>query len=157
MTYASGTKVSPEQTRGEIEKTLRRYGADGFSYGYEGDRSIVAFRAHDRYVRFEVGQRPIEEFRLTPSGRVRSAGDQRRAREQEVRERWRGLLLVVKAKLESVETGIETFEEAFLPHIVLPDGGTVAQHLIPEIAKTYETGEMPSLLPGRRELTSGAA
>jgi hypothetical protein len=39
------------------------------------------------------------------------------------------LLLANKAKLSSVEDGIETFEDAFLAHIVMPDGTTVSQHV----------------------------
>jgi hypothetical protein len=36
MAYAANTTVAPEKSRAEIERTLRRYGADAFSYGYEG-------------------------------------------------------------------------------------------------------------------------
>ena len=39
----------------------------------------------------------------------------------------------MKAKVESVESGIETFEEAFLPHMVLSNGETVGQKMIGQI------------------------
>jgi hypothetical protein len=55
--------------------------------------------------------------------------------------------LVIKAKLEAVESGIACFEEEFMAHIVLPDGRTVGEHVIPGIAQAYETGNVPALLP----------
>lgn len=56
------------------------------------------------------------------------------------------MALVIKAKLEAVEAGIAAFEEEFLAHIVLPNGSTVGQFMMPQIAAVYETGRMPPLL-----------
>ena len=61
-------------------------------------------------------------------------------------QRWRALLLVVKAKLEAVEAEIATFEEEFLPHIVLPNGRTVGEMALPEIERAYQGGRTPALL-----------
>ena len=66
--------------------------------------------------------------------------------EQEVRRLWRSLVLTIKAKLECVESGIETFEHAFMANIVLPDGRTVAEHVAPGIAEAYRTGKVPLML-----------
>jgi hypothetical protein len=41
------------------------------------------------------------------------------------------LLLIIRAKLEAVESGITTLESEFLANILLPDGGTVGQWLSP--------------------------
>lgn len=35
MAYAAATDVSSDRTRAEIEKTLLRYGAERFSYGWD--------------------------------------------------------------------------------------------------------------------------
>ena len=67
--------------------------------------------------------------------------------EQACRQRWRALALVIKAKLEAVESGITTFEDEFLAHIVMPDGQTVATHIKPRIAEAYEGGRMLALMP----------
>jgi hypothetical protein len=42
--YASETSVSQDRSRAEIERTLQRYGADMFSYGWkdEGDDVLYA-------------------------------------------------------------------------------------------------------------------
>jgi hypothetical protein len=37
--FAENTSVSAERSRAEIEKTLRRYGADQFMYGWESGPS----------------------------------------------------------------------------------------------------------------------
>lgn len=92
------------------------------------------------------------EFRMTPSRRQRRTDAQvEKAYEQAVRQRWRALALMVKAKLEAVEAEIATFEEEFLAHIVLPDGSTVGQTMIPQVAVAYETGQMPKMLPAPGE------
>jgi hypothetical protein len=80
------------------------------------------------------------------SWKRRPAEQAERAWEQACRQRWRALLLCIKAKLEAVECEITTFEEEFMAHIVLPGGGTVGQHVLPQIAEAYETGRVTPLL-----------
>jgi len=120
-------------------------------YGTTTDRAIVAFEMAGRRIKFDLPMpdRMSEEFRFTPAKRhLRDADQQAAAYEQAVRQRWRALALVIKAKLEAVETGITEFEEEFLAHIVLPGGQTVGQWMLPQIAKAYDSNSLPSLLPG---------
>ena len=148
--YAESTSVSSEKSRGEIERTLLRYGADSFMYGWEGLGAVIGFRMRGKMLRFTISLPPkdADEFKYTPSKRRERAPDDRiKAWEQSVRQQWRGLALVVKAKLVAVETGIATFEKEFMAHILLPDGQTVGDYMIPQIEKAYETGEMPTMLP----------
>ena len=150
-TYAQSTTVDSGKSRAEIERTLARYGAEGFMYGWDRDRAIVGFVIAGRQVRFELPlpDRNAREFTHTPSrGQRRSPEQQEQAYEQGVRQRWRALALVIKAKLEAVETGIVTFEQEFAMHFMLPSGQTVGQWVLPQLAKVYESGEMPALLPG---------
>jgi hypothetical protein len=126
MTYAAHTKVPVDRSKTEIERTLTRYGADRFAYFVEAGKAIIVFEAHDRRLRFD--------------------GDS--VREQQTRrQRWRALLLCIKAKLEAVEAKIESFEEAFLAHVVLPDGKTVGEHALPAVAAIYKGGQITPLLP----------
>lgn len=150
--YAEGTAVTPERSRGEIERTLTRYGADAFSYAYDGNIARVMFRADDRMVRFDITLPQVDdpEFYRDGRGTVRTPTQRRSAQEKEIRRRWRALALVVKAKLEAVESGLVTFEEEFLAHLVLPDGSTVGETAVPAIEQAYATGEMPELFPGQR-------
>lgn len=156
MSYAAKTTVTPERSRAELEQILKRYGASAFGYGYEGDLAVVTFRAHERIIRFTVTVPPLTEFRYTSGAawevgaRSRTAAQQRSAREQAERQRWRALCLVVKAKLEAVESGVTSFENEFLAHVLLPGGTTVGEWAVPQLELVYETGDMPSLLPGAR-------
>lgn len=150
--YAAGTEVSPEKSRAEIESILSRYGADQFMYGWQDGAAVVAFRARGRHVRFLLPlpspTDPQFEWRKRGGGSVRRTPQQRAdACQQEVRARWRALALAIKAKLECVASGIAEFEDEFLAQIVLPNGQTMAEHSRPLIARAYETGRMPPLLP----------
>lgn len=129
--YAEKTKVPVSRSRDEIERVLSRYGADAFGYGWDAGRAVVSFRAQRRYIRFAM------EIPLSA---------------QEERQRWRALVLVIKAKLEAVESGITTFENEFLAHVVLPDNRTVGEWLGPQLDTIYSDGGMPKLLmPGGNE------
>lgn len=153
--YATETTVTSEQSRAEIERTLSRYGATSFAYGWEGLTAVVAFQAEGRRIKFTIPlpDQDSKEFRFTPvRGWERSEKQQRDAWELACRQRWRALALVVKAKLEAVAAGISEFEDEFLSHIVLPNGQTAGQWMRPQVAKAYETGTMPSMLalgPGK--------
>lgn len=146
--YAEGTSITPERSQQEISATLRKYGAQSFVYGWEDNRAMIQFTAHERHIRFllDLPSPDDKEFRTSPGGRARDVQAVRKACEAEIRRRWRALNLAIKAKLESVETGIATFEEEFMAHIVMPDGHTVAEHLIPKIDAAYRSGGMPPSL-----------
>lgn len=151
MNYAANTDVSSSRSRDEIERTLARYRATSFMYGWEGERAILGFVVNGRQVRFTLTmpERGAREFTRTPSrGNARSADQAEKAYEQAVRQRWRALNLVIKAKLEAVSAGITTFDMEFAVHVLLPDGRTGGDHLLPAIEEAYRTGTMPRLLPG---------
>jgi hypothetical protein len=138
MTYAQRTTVSVDKTRAEIERTLRRYGASTFAYAMEAGRAVVMFEANARRIRFDLPLPPLKDSMTAASLKTD---------EQIHRQRWRALLLAIKSKLEAVECKIETFEEAFLAHVVLPDGSTVGQHAAKSIALAYSGNRMVPLLP----------
>ena len=127
MTYAAKTTVPVDQTIVEIRKTATKHGCMQFMFGVTDDRIIVGFTKEGRQVRFQATQKM--------------------GNEQRNRSVARALLLVLKAKLEAVASGIVVFEDEFLANIVLPDGALVGQQVRGSIAKAYETREMPPLLP----------
>lgn len=134
--YAENTAVSSEQSRAEIEKTLRRYGATGFMYGWQETQAVVVFDFNKKRVRFTLFMPDQNERRFTHTEHRNTPRTKEQAYkewEQACRQRWRALALVIKAKLEAVETDITTFEEEFLAHIVVRDGRTVGETLIPSI------------------------
>jgi hypothetical protein len=146
--YAAKTVVSSDRSMAEIEKTLMRYGASKFMYGRDVARIMVGFEMHDRRLRFVLPMPDDSEFKHTPTGRVRRNSEAvHEQHEQAIRSRYRALLLSIKAKLESVESNIEEFEDAFMAQIVLPDGSTVGERMKPQIEAAYRDGQMPPLLP----------
>ncbi|UFU03460.1 hypothetical protein LQF12_02280 [Ruania suaedae] len=145
--YAESTQVSSDRSRAEIERTLTRYGASSFTYGWDDTRAAIGFVMEGRQVRFvlPLPDRQADEFRLTPTGKQRTASASETAYEQAVRQRWRALALMVKAKLEAVAAGIVTFEVEFLPHTVLPSGRTVAEDVLPAVEEAYSSGSVRQL------------
>ena len=125
--YAQRTKVPVIQSRMEIERTLTRFGASGFAFAQEPNKALVAFRMNKRHIRFTL---------TMPKGYT----------PQDERQRWRALLLVIKAKLEAVRAGIVEFDTEFMAHVVMPNGQTVADIIQDQIKAAYETGQMPPLL-----------
>lgn len=147
--YASETSVDSSQSRAEIERTLSRYGATSFSYGWEVGRAAIAFVADGRQIRFvlPLPDKNLREFTHTPSTKKPRAPKAAEAEyEKAVRQRWRALALVVKAKLEAVSVGIVSFEQEFYAHTVLPNGRTVYEHTRDAVENAYLTGTVPPML-----------
>lgn len=150
--YAQNTSVPADRSRAEIDKILTRYGASGFGYSWERrevpinpvpvygpkteqrDFAAIVFQFKERRVRLDV-----------PMPTAREAGTAERA-ERATRQRWRALLLVIKAKLEAVESGISTLEQEFLAHVVTESGRTIGEIIIPQISEAVQAGR---LLPAK--------
>jgi hypothetical protein len=145
-----------EKSRAELERLVVRYGATSFQLGWEATTAVVAFRLHDRFVRFDLGLPHESDPRFRKSKRRRygdyldnTAAQRAAVCAAEHRRRWRALLLVIKAKLEAVDSGITTFEEEFLAHLVVPGGKTFGAWAVPQIAEAYKRGmDLPPLLGG---------
>lgn len=130
----------------EIEGLLTKAGCTQFTIGsdVETRRAMVQFKANNRIVRMVIALPNPSDQQFTQHPRYkwqkRPAGQVQKAVEQAERQRWRALFLVIKAKLEAVESQIATFEEEFLPHIVLPDDTTVGSVVLPLVQAAYSGG-----------------
>ena len=74
--YAKNTNVTSELSRLEIERILIKYGADNFAYATANGQALIGFTMLDRQIKFILPLPKREEFRLTPTGRERSANSQ---------------------------------------------------------------------------------
>lgn len=150
--YASGTTVSIERSRHELEQLLIKRGATAFAYGWQDERVMIGFQHSGRHIRFflPMPSRTDRAVLYTPTRQRRAPSAIEKVFQQELRRRWRSLLLIVKAKMEAIESGVTTFDDEFLPYIVLPNGQTIGEYMKPQIALAYEHNTMPSLLPGTR-------
>jgi hypothetical protein len=149
MSYASNTNVSEDRSRQEIERLLMKYGADEFGYLTRREQAMIGFVY--RGLRFEMSiplpNREDKQFCQTPTrGTRRTETAAMKEYQQEVRRRWRSLCLAVKAKLVAVEDGVMQFEAEFMPYLVLGDGRTMHEHMLPRIEAAIQSGQPLKLL-----------
>lgn len=161
MSYAQGTEVSIEKSRLELERLLAKHGATRRMMGADEVEgfAFVVFEMAKRQVRLRVPVPTVdalvaamEKASAKPTGYYQSGFSATKwatkKREQLERERWRQLLLLVKAKLEMIALGLSTVEREFLADIFLADGRTVHETLAGAIEKNYIEGGVPRLLLG---------
>lgn len=125
--YAKDTSVEIAQTIKDIEWEVEKYGGGQFYFGQMPSQLVVGFSKDERQVRFQV---PLQEN--APQANRSMA---------------RALFLVIKSNLVAAESGVQSFQDAFLSNILLPNNQTLGQSVREQIALAYETKEMPTLLP----------
>lgn len=146
MPFAKNTKVSPERTIEEIKCTLRRYGVEDFGHLESKSQAAFGFKVDNLAIQISVALPSIDDdsVRLTASGLERPDEACQRELEQQIRTRWRALLLAVKAKLEAVEAGISTVEQEFMAFVVV-DGRPLGELVIPELKQAAIENRRPRL------------
>jgi hypothetical protein len=127
--FAEDTKVSTGQTQSEIKARLRTAGADQIAVFESADKSAVAFRLGGSMYRITVPTDP-----------------KAKERDQDERRAWRLLGLLMKSKLEAIREGATTVEREFLADMLLYDGQTVSERIVPELRIAQQEGRMPSVL-----------
>lgn len=150
MAYAEKTSVSVAKTKADIEELIQKYGAGQYVSGYKENVAVIGFLMEQRQIRFilPLPNKNDSRFWYTPERRNKRTEQQAlSAWEQACRSKWRALYLIIKAKLEAIESGISTVEKEFLYHIVLPDGKTVGEWMAPQLETVYSEGNMPAMLP----------
>lgn len=135
--YAKNTSVPISRSKAQIEETLLRYGIKEFGMGVSPRGDGILFKKEGHLYKINVPNPDPNSF----STDVKY--------EQARRQRWRILLLSIKAELEKIEAGLVSFEDQFLAYMALPDGSTVGDFMrLPENAKRLSQTKMPKLLVG---------
>lgn len=125
------TKISPEQTIGEIQKILSRHGVQAMMTEYEGRNvASVSFKmlVSDQTVSFRLPCKwsaVLEIFKNDPVYRRRGAASE----EQAIRTSWRIIKEWVDAQLALVEINMVTIPQVFLPYSIMKDGRILADHV----------------------------
>lgn len=117
------TNVTVERSQGELRKMLLRYGADQFAFFESGEYAEVAFRHGLLGVRMRVPISPPSEAEVRARAKSRRVGQDKAVAgrfEQEHKRVWRVLYWLLKTRMEAIEAGVETFEQAFLAHLLDP-------------------------------------
>jgi len=159
MAYES-TEVPVSRSQGHIRDLLRKHGAQ-FSFSeaetLDGMRlATVDFIHHGHAVRIRVPLRPPDPKAIQKAvqrARTRTREQiQRDAYDQEERRIWRVLYHTLKARMVVVEEGVETFEQAFLAHLVDPSSGRTLWEVVRD---PIEAGHLQVGGKGLRALESG--
>lgn len=126
MAYES-TNVPVEKSQGQIRKLLAGAGASRLAFGEERDDdgqrwAAVTFVLGSHGVRLRVPLKPVSEKAVRDKhwrARTKTIDQVRDALyEQEEKRIWRVLAWNLKARMVAVDEGVETFEEAFLAHLL---------------------------------------
>lgn len=133
------TKIEPEQTIGEIQKILSKYGVIGMLTEYDGRQvSSVSFQLLIEGKKFgyklPCNWRAVNkifkqsnENRVKKNGRLPSLFDT--GGEQAIRTAWRVIKDWVEAQLALVEINMTTIPQVFLPYTIMRDGKTLGEHV----------------------------
>lgn len=151
--YAQRSSVTTDRSEAEIKKTLLRFGADAYLSGQSRMQAFVQFCYQGRTIRMAFDLPDRDACGKTDTGRQRRSKKViEAAYERELREQWRALALMVKAKLVACAQQLTTLEKEFLAYTVMPNGKTLYEIAEPTIDRMLETGKMPqALLPGLTE------
>lgn len=146
MAYAENTNIELETSIAEIVAMVKRAGGERVGQFHDGDRYYIWFTLDARQIRFTVPL--VTEYKGPARHSNGREVDKGKWLEQRNRQKGRALMLVIKAKLESVESGVETFEQAFLANIMMTDKRTVYEHVKEPLELVYAGGEVKPLLLG---------
>lgn len=136
--YAT-TTVRVERSQQEIRRLLMDNGAERLAFAEEresGRRWVsVTFAIGAHVVRVRVPLQPVDEDLVESRHRRARTRTREQIRdelyEQEERRVWRVLAWNLKARMVAVQEGLETFEEAFLAHILDPrTNATIFEQLV---------------------------
>jgi hypothetical protein len=109
LKFAEKTKIEVRETIADVQRLLARYNGDRFQHFPRNSSGHAAFQFHYAGLTISFG------FPVPLAG----------TEEQKRRRIYRAAHLAIKAKLESVASGIESPAQAFYAHIVVGNGVTM--------------------------------
>lgn len=147
------TSVPVHKSQGDLLSLVM--GKGGSTVGFlcepprEGFQAKVKIDGCDYHLRITATCRPAPEKRkvgrsswpspTTLQWRIEFA-------QQERRRVWRVLYYYLKNAFECSDAGVVELREILLPHIVMPDGRTIGDHILPRLAEAVQ--QDPSRLLG---------
>ena len=147
--YARNTTVATDRSIGELKKIVQNYGGGDFAYVERVDMAIVAFKMNKRTLQYKIDLPPRDDRKYTHTesrGSERHSSDARKLWEKDCRQKWRVLVLLVKATFEAIENDLMSFDQAFMSSIVLKNGQTLGDRFLPELDKIISTGTLPLMI-----------
>ena len=114
--YAATTEVPAAKSRAAIEQMLIGHGATKYATGWDQGHDTIQFELFKRTIRF-VLPRPDpkdKKYSRDKYGLSLKPHVVQQRMDQDDRQRWRALYLVIRAKIEAVEAGISIFRTGVL-------------------------------------------
>lgn len=143
MSYEN-TSVPVSKSQEGIRKLLLENSASGIAFvsqsepSSEGFEAMIPIDGKTYRIRIVATVRKIEK-----KARRRRYGapakSQIEVQEGENRRVWRVLFYHLKSVYEATNTGVMEFRELMLPYVVVKDGRTIAQHILPQLDKAIES------------------
>ena len=148
--YAEGTKTPVSNSQMEVLRILEGHGITQHMLANDsatGTHNLIFKHTGVTYkISVQMPARDAKQFQRNGRGLARSQQEIADAWAAEVRRRWRSFLLVIKAKVIGIDDGVTTFDEAFLPYVVVNEQyETLAEVMVPRIRAAATLGEYPAL------------
>jgi len=147
MKYAEGTTVSVEKSQAELRQILARYKTTRFGLMEEPGRTIIVFEMSGLPFRISIDLPKKEDdvfLYKTHAGTGRKTKRTPDAAyeqwERACRQKWRVMLLIIKANLEAAGMGILTPEQALMPFLVTSSGRTIMEETYPRLKEIAAKG-----------------
>ena len=133
-----------EKVQTEFASVVQGFGASDFTIHDQPLAPFVTFKFNNWKIRLvlELPRRDEERFWIT-QGRAQDAWEAACLR------LWQAAVASVRARFTGVKEGVETFENAFLAHILTQDNASVSAQVYPKLCKAYRDGTelLPNAVP----------
>ena len=142
MSYEN-TEVPVSRSQEGIRKLLLENGATGIAFVSQSEPLSEGFEAmipiDGKTYRVRIVAKVTKVEKKPRRRRYAPAKSQVELQEAEMRRIWRVLFYHLKSVYEATTTGVMEFRELMLPYVVVKDGRTIAQHLLPQLDKAIES------------------
>lgn len=141
--YAEGTKVTVESSRGEITGILAKHGVQKMGWMSSPDGDELLFELEGGSFRFRMVKPTADSLRARDGKNYAYPQniDWEAKAVAEWRRVWRANVLLLKAKLEFIESGDTTLDRELMAYRVLKDGRTLEEAIV--------AGGLPMLVSGK--------
>jgi hypothetical protein len=130
------TEVAVSKSQDGIRQLIKLHHGTGIMFishpPREGFEVMIALKDVQYHLRIMATSRDISKDKF---GARRSQSALIYAADQEDRRVWRVLYWHLKAIFEAADSGVIDIRDVILPYVVMPDGHTVSEHIVPQMEK----------------------
>jgi hypothetical protein len=129
------TQVPVARSQEAIRSLVMRHGGFGFAAVSERDPSGEFPSQEGFHAKVMIDAKP---YAVKIMAQLKKAGRGTEKQRQDWTEReerrvWRVLYYHIKSVFEAADSGVMEFRELMLPFILVPDGRTIAEHILPQL------------------------